>query len=186
MFAKNSSSCGHQSGKSVVPAKAGTHDSRFRGNDGPAVQNIPFRELEPLARALLAVLLPFLGARIASQEPALSKTRAKFGIENDQRPGDAQFGCTRLAVHAAAPGIDEDVELPRQLRAHQRLLDLRAQRLGGKVAVEAAPVDGQFPVAGPENHSGYRRFATPRRHVLSKLCHKDSCSLFDSTETLSF
>jgi len=174
MFAKNSSSCGHQSGKSVVPAKAGTHDSRFRGNDGPAVQNIPFRELEPLARALLAVLLPFLGARIASQEPALPKPRAKFGIEDDQRPGDAQLGRTRLPVHTAPPGVDQDIKLPRQLRADQGLLDFGAQRLRGEVTVETTPVDRQLPVAGPKNHSGDGGFATSRRHILSKLCHKDS------------
>jgi hypothetical protein len=44
---------------------------------------LSLRELEPLARAFLPVLLAFFGARISSKETALTQTRAEFRIEHD-------------------------------------------------------------------------------------------------------
>ena len=91
-----------------------------------------------------------------------------------KRPGDTQLGCTRLPVNTASPSIDQDVEFPRQFGADQRLLDLRPQSLRGKVTLESTPIDNQLALAGPKNDSGYRRFATSRRPILSKLCHRYS------------
>jgi hypothetical protein len=118
-------------------------------------EKLSLRELEPLARAFLPVLLSFLGTRISSKETALTQTRAEFRVVNNQGPGDTQLGCARLAVNAPAPSIDENIEFPRQLGADQGLLDLSPQGLRGKVTRESTPIDNQLAIAGPKNNSGY-------------------------------
>src|ERR1035438_6370716 len=51
---------------------------------------LSFGELEPLAGALLAVLLSLVRARVASEEAQLLEPASQFGVELHQSPGNAQ------------------------------------------------------------------------------------------------
>src|SRR5579884_2860768 len=64
------------------PSSARVFQSRARANCQP-VSILALRELEPLACALLAVFLPFFGARVACEEITLSQTGTQFRIEEN-------------------------------------------------------------------------------------------------------
>src|SRR5438105_15957204 len=59
-------------------------------------------ELEPLARAGLAVLLALLHARVAREEAFLAHRAAQRLVEPHERPRDAELDRARLAGQAAA------------------------------------------------------------------------------------
>src|SRR5829696_4164475 len=71
-------------------------------------------ELEAFARSLLPVLLAFLDARVAGQEPRLLQPLPEFDVELDQRPGDSQPQRAGLAGDAAAGDGRQHVELVRR------------------------------------------------------------------------
>src|SRR6266550_598132 len=58
---------------------------------------LPFAELEALARALLAVFLALLDARVARQEAFLLQPRAQLEVVPHQRAGDAEAQRAGLA-----------------------------------------------------------------------------------------
>src|SRR5690348_1838790 len=97
---------------------------------GPNRRLLPFRELELLARALLSVLLAFLGARVAGQETALPQFRTEFCVEQHKRARDSQLGGARLAVDSTTGRIHQDVKLPRQFGVRQGELHLSTQSFG--------------------------------------------------------
>src|SRR6188508_2524817 len=68
-------------------------------------------ELEALTRTGHAVLLAFLDARVARQEPGLFQARSQHEVEGAQRPGDAQTDGAGLAGDAAAGRGRDDIEL---------------------------------------------------------------------------
>src|ERR1044071_4690999 len=69
-------------------------------------QNLSLRELETLARALLAVLLPFLASRIARHKPRLLQASAEFRVQLDQSPRDSMAHCSRLPRISPAVHVD--------------------------------------------------------------------------------
>ena len=83
---------------------------------------LTFGELEPLARALLPVLLPLMLPRIAGQKAELLQLRPQFHIEFHQGSGDAQTDRARLTGDAAAGREDQQVELVGGLSGRQRLV----------------------------------------------------------------
>src|SRR3989338_1659890 len=76
-----------------------------RGSDSS-----PFRELEPFAGAFLAVLLAFLDAGVAGEQPELLELGAKLRVGSDQSAGHAELRRPRLPVDAAALHGDEYVK----------------------------------------------------------------------------
>src|SRR5262245_12508768 len=75
------------------------------------VSELPFTDLEALARDIHTVLLALLGARIARQEPYGLELLAALAVVLDERPRDAESQGARLARHAAAVDRREHVEL---------------------------------------------------------------------------
>src|SRR6185369_13726186 len=65
-------------------------------------------ELEPFTRAGHAVLLAFLGARIAREQPRLAQPRPQFRVELEQGPRDTEAQRAGLTVDAAAARRRED------------------------------------------------------------------------------
>src|SRR3954454_724259 len=118
-------------------------------------------ELETGAGALLAVLLAFLLARIARQDPGRLEAVAQLAVELEQSARDAVPDRAGLARATAARHRDVDVEPLHRLRQLQRLLDDHLQHFVGEVAVERAAVDLHLARAGPEVHPGRGRLAAP-------------------------
>src|SRR5215467_12352255 len=58
----------------------------------PAPPRLTLGELEPLAGALLAVLLPLVSPWVTGQESEFLQFAAKLRIEFHQRPGNSQTG----------------------------------------------------------------------------------------------
>src|SRR3954452_14295456 len=132
---------------------------------------LTFAELEAFACASHSVLLAFLRARVAGQEPFALQRLAQLEVVGDQRAGDAEAHRAGLAGHAAAGDRGQDVELVDGLGQHHRGLDLRAQRFGGEERFEGAAIDGQGAVAGPEKHAGGRCLAATGSVILHCCCH---------------
>ena len=72
---------------------------------------LSLRELEALASTLLAVLLAFLGSRVASQKTSALESLAQFGVEFAKRSSDPVTNGTRLPSGTPTLDIDENVEL---------------------------------------------------------------------------
>src|SRR5579872_2770330 len=120
----------------------------FRLPPGP-METLAFGELEPLARALLAVLLALVLARISSQEAKLLEPGPQFRVELHQGPRNTQTDRARLAGDTAAIGKNHDIELLHGLGRQQRLPDHGAQALGREIIVERAPVHLDLALTGP-------------------------------------
>src|SRR5438270_13544751 len=99
----------------------------------PGSQGLTLGELEPLAGALLAVLLPFVLTRVASEEPELLQPSPQFGVELHQCPGDAQPGRARLSGDAATAGENDQVELIRGFGGRHSLADRGPGAFGREV-----------------------------------------------------
>src|SRR5579872_5160658 len=110
---------------------------------------LPLRELEPLAGTLLTVLLSLFGSRISCEETTLPQTRTQFGVVKDECTCDAQLGSSSLAMNATTLGRHHHVELPRAFGENQRLFNLHAQHLGGKIILESLVINLNFPRTGP-------------------------------------
>src|SRR5919107_336536 len=80
-------------------------------------------ELEALARAGHAVLLAFLDARVARQEPSLLQAGSQLEVVGAKGARDAEADGAGLAGHAAARRGGDHVELVAGLGEDQRNLD---------------------------------------------------------------
>src|ERR1019366_4407439 len=94
--------------------------------------SLPFAELEALACSRHAVLLAFLGARVAREEPVFLELLAQLQVVLDQRAGDAEAHRAGLPRDAAAGDGRQDVELVGGFGEHQRRANLGPQRLPGE------------------------------------------------------
>src|ERR1019366_4813706 len=70
---------------------------------------LTLRELEALTCTLLAVLLAFLHARVASEEAFGLHLAAEFRVEELESAGEAHADCIRLAMDAATADICDDI-----------------------------------------------------------------------------
>src|SRR5947209_4543891 len=97
---------------------------------------LTFAELEAFTRSRHAVLLAFLRARVAREEPFGLQLLAQLRVVLDQCACDAEPHGAGLARDAAARDRGEDVELVAGLGEDQRRLDLRAKRFGAEELLE--------------------------------------------------
>jgi len=154
----------------ATPASATRPKARFAPRKRH--QNLSFGELEPLAGALLSVLLSFVRARVAGQKAELLQPGPQFRIEFHQGPGNAQTGRARLAGNPAAIGEDQQIELIRGLGGRQRLPHQGARTLRGKVILERAAVNFDLALAGPQENAGHRSLPASRTQILNdRRCH---------------
>jgi hypothetical protein len=113
-----------------TPKNEGRSLARAQSKDLDAcclsISVLPLRELEPLSRALLAILFSLFGARIAGKEIALSQAGTQLGVKQDQRAGNTQPGSSCLAVDPTTPSIHHDIKLAVVLCKNQRLPNLGA------------------------------------------------------------
>src|SRR5688572_3828323 len=117
------------------------------------------RELEPRARAALAVLLPFLLARVAGQEAALLERGAVAGVEHLERARDPVAQRIGLAGDPAAVQRGGDVVAADAVHGLERLVDDHARRLAREVILERASVDAELSRADAQAHASHRGLA---------------------------
>src|SRR2546421_9405900 len=127
---------------------------------------LAFRELEALARALLAVLLALLDARVACDEARLLQGGPEVGVKFHQRARDAVAHRAGLPGGAAARDVDEDVELRRRLGQLQRLAYDHAQRFVRKILIKRLASDLNLARAGAQIDARRRSLAPPRAVIL--------------------
>src|ERR1051325_1152041 len=137
----------------------------------PTERDLPFTELEALARALLPVLLAFLDARIARQEAFLLQLRPQLAVVLDERSRDPEPERARLTGDAAAGDGREHVELIRRFGDGQGPLDLGAKRFGREGLFERFAIDRQGPGARPEKNAGCRCLPPAGAVILNCCCH---------------
>src|SRR5690606_19212288 len=111
---------------------------------------LALRELEALAGARTARLLPLDLPRIPRQHTLLAKCAAQLGIECDERARHAEAHRARLARLPAARHRDRDVEAALHRRGDQGLLCMCLVRAAREVIVEHAPVHLPLAVARPQ------------------------------------
>src|SRR5688500_12772141 len=73
--------------------------------------DLPLGELELPPGAALAILLAFLHARVAGEEPVGPEVGLGRGVVLHQRPGQAHDDGSALAGRATAAGVDPEVDL---------------------------------------------------------------------------
>jgi hypothetical protein len=132
---------------------------------------LPLRELEPLARTLLAVLLALVSARVAREIPCCFQAAAEFGIELDESPRNAEARRVGLTGVTAAIGEDKNIELFRRFCREKGLPDDRTCGLRGEIFVIRATVNGDRAIARAEENAGYRFLPTAGSEMLNKCCH---------------
>src|SRR6185503_14755401 len=106
------------------------------------LRRLALAELEALARASHTVLLAFLGARIARQQPRLAQRRPEFLVELDERAGNTEANRAGLAGDAAACRRREHVKTLHHLGDDERLANDETVSLGREARLERALVDG--------------------------------------------
>src|SRR5580704_4238702 len=74
-------------------------------------KRLAFGELEPLASALLSVLLALMLAGITGEEAGLFEFRPEFSIEFDQRAGDTEPDGICLTGNSTAVGENQNIKL---------------------------------------------------------------------------
>src|SRR6516164_2317433 len=116
--------------------------------------NLSFTELEALARALLAVLLAFLDARVARQEALFLELRTQLDVVFHERARDAEPERAGLPGDASARDRREHVELVGRLGYGQRPLDLGAKRFGGEGLFDGFVIDRQGSAARSQKNAG--------------------------------
>src|SRR6516225_9341756 len=112
---------------------------------------LTFRVLEALPRTLVAILLPFLDARVPGEKPCLTQGGPELRVQNQQRPRDAMTDRARLAGHSAAGDVGDDIEAPFEVGDDQRLPDRRPQWPLGEILVGGPTVDHDRPI--PRRHA---------------------------------
>src|SRR5450432_83739 len=108
---------------------------------------LALRELEPLASALLTILLTLMLAGIPSEEACCLELTAQLGVEFNQRAGDAHARGACLTTQPTAIGEDQHIELLGCFGSQQRTLHQSLRRLAHKVVGERTFVDFDLALA---------------------------------------
>src|SRR5579863_365117 len=129
--------------------------------------HLPLAELEPLARALLPVLLALFPARIPADHALGLQLLAQFSIEHHQRARDPELHCVSLTAYAAAQHIGDHIERCRRASQSPRRLRRRPLRRSHEIFLERAPVHLELPAARTQIHASNRPLASSRSVVLN-------------------
>src|SRR2546425_214428 len=109
------------------------------------VCDLSLTELEPLARARAARLLPLDHPRIPRQQSLFPQFLTVPLIRQAQRSRDREPHRPSLPGHPAAPAQRPHVEGAQRVGRRERLLDVRHERRPGEVIAQRAPVDVPLP-----------------------------------------
>jgi len=146
-------------------------DSGRRVIHAPRPQKAPLAlgELEALARALLAVFLAFVFARIASQQTRFLERGTQFGVKRNQCAGNTQLNCPSLAGNPASICKNQQIDPLRHFDSKQGSPNGYASRFGREIVVESTAIDGNFARSGPQEHARHAAFAAAGSQILLNL-----------------
>src|SRR6266849_1923232 len=111
---------------------------------------LSFRELEPLARALLSVLLAFLDPRIARDQSRVFQCRPQVAVVLNQSTRNSVTNRAGLARRSATCDVDEHIELACRLSQLHRLTNDHAQSFVRKIHIERSAIDLEVARAGAQ------------------------------------
>jgi len=137
--------------------------SNQSGRDN-GLRMLSLRKLEPLACALLPVLLALFDAGISRDETSTLERGTKVGIVFEQGSRDAVTDRPGLACRATAGNVDDEIKLVRSLSQLQWLTNDHPQRFIWEIAFERLVIDLNFAGAGSQVNSGGCRFAPSYRN----------------------
>src|SRR6202166_1648692 len=147
--------------KTRYPAKLETTRGYLRSKTAEP-HRLALGELEALACALLAVLLAFLHARIASQKSILAQRRAQFRIEHRNGACQAHADRSSLPANSTALGSDDHIHLVVQARELQRFSGVMLPRYVWKIFFRRSAIDLEL--------SGTRAQKNSRNRFLTATC----------------
>src|ERR1700688_435128 len=133
-------------------------------------------ELEALACPLLAVLLAFLHARIASQKSILAQRRAQFRIEHRNGARQAHANRSSLASDSTALGGDHYIPLIVQARELQRFSGVMLPRHVWKIFFRRSAIYLELAGTGAQKNSRNRFLAATCTQNPSLLAHEGRTS----------
>jgi hypothetical protein len=143
------------------------------GNRQSKIGNVlSLRKLETFPSALLTVLLAFLDAWIPRHQTGVFEGWAQVSIILEQRTGDTVPDRSSLSRRAASGHVDYQIKLACGLGQLQWLPNDHPQGFVGEVTFKRFPVHLNFAGAGPQIHTGSRRFA-PSGSVILNFSHSN-------------
>ena len=110
-------------------------------------------ELEALACALLAVLLAFLHAGIASQKTVLAQRGTQFRVEAADGARQSHAHRSGLPANAAALGGAHHVDLVHQAGEFERLSGVMLPGMIREIFLSGAAVDRELAAAGAQRNT---------------------------------
>src|ERR1700730_16425413 len=113
-------------------------------------------KLEALARALLAVLLAFFHARIASQKPILTQRRAQFRVEHGNGASETHADRSSLSADSTTLGGDDYIHLVVQVREFQRFSGIMLPRHVWKIFFRRSAIYLELAGTGAQKNSRNR------------------------------
>src|ERR1700733_11138406 len=157
---------------SVIPSEGAFQPKRgITVSSGPRTQQLPLRELEALASALLAILLALFAARIAADHTLGLQLLPQFGVELHQGPGNAQLHRVGLAAHSATQHAGNDVEGRHRIGRSQWRFRRRTLRRSHEILFKGTSVHAELAAARTQINAGDRPLAASRSVVLNQFCH---------------
>ena len=133
------------------------------------VRSLALGVLEATPRALLAVFLALVGARVARQQSRFLQGAPKVSIKLDQCAGNPQADSPGLSRNSPAIRQDHNIETILHFDPLDRLLHRQAARFGRKIVLKRAAVDDDFSRARPQEHSRDAGFAPTGSQILLDL-----------------
>jgi hypothetical protein len=110
---------------------------------------LSLRELEALARALLAVLLAFLSSRVASNQACFLESHAEIRIHHHKRARNPVPNSACLSGDATAVNAHYHVNFIDRVRQLKRLPDYHPVRFILEIIFNLALIDGYLAGSGP-------------------------------------
>ena len=134
---------------------------------------LSLRELEALARARLAGLLPFLHPRIAGKQSLGLQRAAQICVHLQEGARDPEARRPGLTGRAAARGVNRDVVGVGRASPPASVAALCFAAAGREIILEALAVDVDFAVARRHANARDRRLAAPSGDEFLCLSHEN-------------
>jgi len=148
--------------------------SLFFTGDGasPAsTHQLPFRELEALACALLPVLLAFFGSRVTSDHAFGLQLLSQLRVKQHQGARDAETYRIGLSCNPAAIDVRQHIESARIVGGDERTFRRDALRWRHKILIERFSVHFEIAAARAKINACDRRLAASGPVKLNFFCH---------------
>src|SRR5690606_3605855 len=137
---------------------------------------LSLRELEPLAGARPARLLPLDLARVARQQTLLTQHPAQLLVIGDERACQTHADCTGLSRLTTTVDVHQDVEPRRRLRHDQWLQCMLLVRRPWEVLGQRTPVHHELATARPEPYPCHARLSATQTVESRRRLHNPQIS----------